>query len=64
MCHRPEATAAGPFWIDDRGGGSVRLYEEANDVEGLQVGGDETPPVSGHPDEEYLLCENADRLVF
>lgn len=68
-CLAKGAEAAGPLWLHDRPGegepygsgfvtgGGTWVYEETNDLEGLQVGGSaESGP--------YQDCENPDHLIF
>lgn len=69
MCHAKEAVDVGPIWIHDRPGegapygsgletgGGTWIYEESNDVPGLQVGG-------GDEDDAYVACANPDTLIF
>jgi PKD repeat protein len=68
-CDAKEAVGAGPLWWHDRPGegepygsgfvtgGGTWVYEESNDIDGLQV---------GHADEDaaYRDCVNPDTLIF
>lgn len=69
-CQRPDArgTDSGG-WIDDRGGGSVWVYEETNGLPGLQIDIRPSPvpaPVGGHQDSLALQynCVGGDQMYF
>lgn len=69
-CQRPDAVGneAGG-WVDDRGGGSVWVYQESNDIPGLQVSMEPSPvpaPVGGHTDSLAVEhnCLNGDTMMF
>lgn len=67
-CQRPDAVGGeGGFWLDDRGGGSIWVYEESNGIDGLQLTAEPSPvpaPVGGHTDSLGASCLGGDTMLF